>query len=381
MSLIGTRLTILAGPGVPLPLPESALMAMASLEVTQRSDGRSGLQAQFRAGRGTSIAEALDYPLMRQPGLKTGARVVVMLTIGIVPAVLFDGFITQSQLTPGTGQGDGTLAVTAEDLGVKMDQVDRTEVYPGLPTAAIAALVMARYAQYGLVPLVIPPIVTEVPLPMDRPTTQGESDLAFLNTLATALDFVFTITPGPLPMTSVGYFGPPIGLGLPQPALTINMGPDTNVTAINFQFNAADAGSVTGAVQDRQTNREVPVRSTVPLRLPLATAPAVLDQGLAAERQYRPGGARTAATAMAEAQAASDRASSDVLTAEGTLDGARYGSILQPRQLVGLRGAGLDHDGLYMVREVKHQIARGSYSQAFKLAREGLGSTVPAVRP
>lgn len=84
---------------------------------------------------------------------------------------------------------------------------------------------------------------------------------------------------------------------------------------------------------------------------------------------------------MAEAQAASDRASSEVLTAEGTLDGARYGSILEPRKLVGLRGAGLAHDGLYMVREVKHQIARGSYTQAFKLAREGLGSTVPVVRP
>lgn len=381
MSLFGTHLTILAGPGVPLPLPESALMAMASLEVTQSTNGRSGLQAQFRAGRGASIAEAMDYPLMRLPGLKAGARIVVMLAVGIVPTVLFDGFITQSQLSPGSGQGDGTLAVTAEDLGVKMDQVERNEVYPGMPIVAIAALVMARYAQYGLVPLVIPPIVAEVPLPIDRPTTQGASDLEFLTDLATSLDYVFTITPGPLPLTSVGYFGPPVGLGLPQPALTVNMGPDTNVTAINFQLNAADAGSVSGSVQDRTTNQEVPVRSIVPLRVPLATSPAVLDQGLAAQRIYRPGGARTAATAMAEAQAASDRASSEVLTAEGTLDGARYGSILEPRKLVGLRGAGLAHDGLYMVREVKHQIARGSYTQAFKLAREGLGSTVPVVRP
>ena len=380
MSLFGTHLTILAGPGVPLPLPDAALSAMASLEVTQSTDGRSGLQAQFRAGRGASIAQALDYPLMKQPGLKAGARIVVMLTLGIVPTVLFDGFVTQSQLSPGSGQGDGTLAVTAEDLGVKMGQVERTEVYPGMPVAAIAALVMARYAVYGLVPLVIPPIVTEVPLPIDRPTTQGGSDLDFLGELATALDYIFTITPGPLPMTSVGYFGPPVGLGLPQRALTINMGPDTNVTAINFQLNAADAGSVSGSVQDRQTNQEVPVRSVVPLRLPLATSPAVLDQGLAATRLYRPGGARTAATAMAEAQAASDR-SSEVLTAEGTLDGGRYGAILQPRKLVGLRGAGLAHDGLYMVREVKHSIARGTYTQAFKLAREGLGSTVPLVIP
>jgi phage protein D len=379
MTLLGTHLTVLAGSGVPLPLPASALAALDSIEISSGTSERSGMQAQFKAGRGSTLAELADYPIMNQAGLQAGARFVVMLTLGIVPQVLFDGIVTQSQLSPGQGQGDGTLAVSAEDIRVKMDQVERDESYPGMPVAAIAAVIMARYAVYGLVPTIIPPLTTEIPLPIDRVTTQSGTDLAFLNQLAETIDYVFTVTPGPAPLMNIGYFGPQPRLGVPQPALTINMGPDTNVTGINFQLNAADAHQVTGEVQDRTTNTAVQVRSTASLRVPLATQPAIRS-ATAGERRYRPGGARGAAAAMAEAQAAADR-STDVLTAEGDLDGSRYGRILQPRQLVGVRGAGRAHDGFYFVEEVKHMLKRGEYRQHFKLTREGTGTTTPVVRP
>ena len=45
------------------------------------------------------------------------------------------------------------------------------------------------------------------------------------------------------------------------------------------------------------------------------------------------------------------------------------------------RGAGIAYDGLYAVTEVSHRLAPGSYKQNFTLKREGLRSTVPAVRP
>jgi hypothetical protein len=64
---------------------------------------------------------------------------------------------------------------------------------------------------------------------------------------------------------------------------------------------------------------------------------------------------------------------------EGELDASRYGGILRPRGLVGLRGAGWSHDGLWYVRRVEHELARGRYRQKFTLAREGYGSTVPVV--
>src|SRR3954451_16008697 len=184
MNLFGVHLTVLAGPGIPLPLPQSALDALDTLEIALGTGETSALQASFKAGRGSTLADIADYPIMNQPGLKAGARIVVTLALGVIPSVLFDGVVTQTQLNPGQGQGDGTLAVTAADVRAVMDRTERNEVYPGLPVPAIAALVMARYASYGLIPVIIPPAVSDVELPIDRVQTQAGTDLQFLKQLA-----------------------------------------------------------------------------------------------------------------------------------------------------------------------------------------------------
>jgi len=49
--------------------------------------------------------------------------------------------------------------------------------------------------------------------------------------------------------------------------------------------------------------------------------------------------------------------------------------------LVGVRGVGYNHDGLYYIKTVKHTISHGQYKQQFTLTREGKGSTVPLVLP
>jgi hypothetical protein len=69
----------------------------------------------------------------------------------------------------------------------------------------------------------------------------------------------------------------------------------------------------------------------------------------------------------------------DSVTASGTIDTARYGHALKARRLVGVRGAGLSYDGFYYVRGVTHTIERGSYTQQFRLSREGTVSLTPAV--
>ena len=66
--------------------------------------------------------------------------------------------------------------------------------------------------------------------------------------------------------------------------------------------------------------------------------------------------------------------------ATGSVDILRYGEILKPRRLVGVRGAGKAYDGKYLVEQVTYSIKRGSFKQNFTLARNGLGSTVRRVR-
>ena len=55
------------------------------------------------------------------------------------------------------------------------------------------------------------------------------------------------------------------------------------------------------------------------------------------------------------------------------------GTVLKPRKLVGVRGAGLAYDGLYYVKSVTHKIKAGEYKQSFELSRNGLISTLPRV--
>jgi hypothetical protein len=69
----------------------------------------------------------------------------------------------------------------------------------------------------------------------------------------------------------------------------------------------------------------------------------------------------------------------DVVTGDGRLDVLRYGQILNARQLVGVRGAGLAFDGLHYVQKTTHQLQRGEYKQSFTLKRNALLSNTPVV--
>ena len=167
---------------------------------------------------------------------------------------------------------------------------------------------------------------------------------------------------------------------MPQRAITTDMGPDSNVSGLSFENAAGDAAEVSGRVQDSASGQAIPVRSTVALRPPLATMPSIASRATVRMNLFRTEGAPSAVQAMGEAQAQSD-ATTDTVRVTGELDTARYGGVLAPRGLVGLRGAGLDHDGLYYVQSNVHKISRGASTQSFTLNREGTGTTVPVVLP
>jgi hypothetical protein len=131
-------------------------------------------------------------------------------------------------------------------------------------------------------------------------------------------------------------------------------------------------------VTDRRSGERSTVTAPAPSRPPLSSAPlAATHSGDVRERRLRDARSDSVG-AQAQAQAQVDR-SADAVIAEGRADGARYGAVLRPRGLVGMRGAGHDHDGIWYVRKVQHELAPGSYTFAFTLARDGHGSTVPVV--
>ena len=376
--LLGLQLTLLIGPTAPLPAPPFLLEALQSVEVTHTDEERSGFQITFRAARG-DLTDALDYKLLTLPLLRPFNRVVLLSTIDFVPRVLMDGFITHQQLDP----AKSVLTITGEDVSVMMDLTEKSAEHPALDETLIATKIIATYAQYGLIPNVIPPPIPDPPLPIERTPVQQGTDLAYLKAMAQRFGYVFYVKPGPLPLTNTAYWGPPERLGLPQPALSVNMGNQTNVESLTFKNDALVPTLVQGLVQDRLTNIPLPVLSLPlpPYKLPpLESEPSlILNQPNVRTKQFRESGL-TAQEALARAQGTTD-AANNVVTAEGELDVLRYGSVLDARGLVGVRGAGFNYDGLYYVKRVKHLIKKQQYKQQITLTREGGGSITPVVVP
>lgn len=365
---LGVHLMLFIGPNIPVPASYDVMDTLVSLEVSNNDKQRDGFQMTFAVGK----TSPLDYNLLASGLLDPPNQVSVMVVFGAMPQVLINGMITQHQFVPSNEPGKSTLHVTGEDIGLKFDLQEKSMTYPNMPDFAIVSQIIL---QNGLLPQVTP--TTDVPLQTERIPTQQGTDLSYVQKLAERNGFVFYTQPTLVPGLSTGYWGPENRLGLPQPALTMNMGPYTNVdTPINFSLNALGPATPQITVIEPITGTPINIPAPSGFRPPLALRPVPsLRTTIARDvANLNPMDATLKAVS-------SVTDSADAVTATGTVDAVRYGRALQSRQLVGVRGAGYSYDGIYYVKQVKHSIKPGEYKQSFTLTREGLGSLTPVVVP
>jgi hypothetical protein len=374
-NLLGIHLQLLIGEGVPTPAPLKLGEALESVEVTTKAEDRSGFQLVFQIGR--SVLDRGDYALLREPRLQPFNRVLVNVLFGIVPIPIVDGIITNHQLAPGTDPGSSKLTLTGEDVSVMMDLEKTARPYPNLSDDLIVTLILLEYlVPYGIVPRVETPTNPQVRPVTEQTPTQPRSvtHLEYVKELASRHGFVFYVEAGPAPLVNTAYWGPPDRRTPPQGALSVNMGPHTNVESISFKWDQIAPRKMTFTLEDG---------SEETIERPSRTPPLAARVPTARKRDYltRPDGLSDA-EARRRAQAEVDKSFDKAVTATGTLDALRYGRILRPRGLVDVRGAGEHYDGSFYVQSVTHKIdvRKGEYKQAFTLAREGVGATSPVVR-
>ena len=316
----------------------------------------------------------LDYSILASGALEPFNRVVIAIAFGVVPEVLIDGIITHHQLSPSNDPGRSTLTVTGKDVSVMLDLEEKNEAYPNQPDSVIALRLIAAYAQYGLVPLITP--TTDIPIEIDRIPRQQETDLRFLQRMAERNGYVFYVEPMTLGVNSA-YWGPENRLGIPQAALTMDMGSSTNVKQINFSTDAMAPVETEGSLVEPITKINIPIPSLPPLRIPpLALSPLQARRTVLLRETANQNVSSAAATAVSAATRAPDP-----VTGTGEIDNKRYAHVLRARKLVGVRGVGYSYSGNYYVRRVSHRIARGEYTQNFSISREGTGALLPVVIP
>jgi hypothetical protein len=307
-------------------------------------------------------------------------RVIVVVTLRGVPTVLIDGVVTQQSLAPSDEPGRSTLTVTGEDLTVWMDLVEMPFMrYPAMGDTIQLYTILAKYAAFGIIPVITPPIIQEQPIFTERIPTHTGTDLEYIRQHARRCGYVFYLDPGPAPGTSIAYFGPDVRIPLPQPALNVNFDGHSNVESLSFSLDGMAKKIVVITVLDPASGKipiPIPVPNLSVLRPPLGarlTPPAKVE--FPAEM------AKLSPAEAAKRALGISFASSDAITGNGSLNVLRYGRLLRSRQLVGVRGAGLAYDGLYYVNSVTHDIKPGQYKQNFTLSRDGLVSLTPAVAP
>lgn len=393
--LSGIQLTLMMGLANPEPVSSEITDCLLSTQVTQATEGKSGFQLSFAFGKGSGARRRFESGFFDPP-----QRVVIIATVNGTPNVLMDGVITRHEVTASNEPGQSRLNVTGEDLSRIMDLVDFSWVfkYPAMPAEARVAIILGKYITLlGILPIILPSVLIDIPLPTEYIPSHIGTDLQYLTYLANSVGYVFYIDPEPpagipiprelpklpqvplpggvvtprsiqlVPGHSIAYWGPEIKTGVPQAALIVNSDAASNVDSLTFAFDGFSK-TVHLILIENSLLPMIPIPVLVPDFNPLSP---LLGSRIPIPLRASPltGMAKFTFPQAAMVGLAKAARAAEIITGSGTLNVLRYKRLLKPRRLVEVRGAGLPHDGLHFVRSVTHSIKPGEYKQSFTLSR------------
>ncbi len=367
-SLLGIRLILWVGETIPSPAPPEVLGALTEVVVTNDSEKGDGFKMTFTLGKD----KAGDFSILNSGALDPFNVVSIGVLMGVIPEVLINGVITHHQIEPSNEPGLSTLTVMGTDMSIMLDMEDQNGKYENQPDFVIATGLLAKYAKYGIVPQPTP--TSDVPIMLQRIPRQCGTDSKFLQRMAKRNGFVFYMEPVTFGVNKA-YWGPESRVGMPQPAMSINLGEFTNVKYLKFSNDALSLVDSEGSFVETTTKMSLPIPQLPSLKVPpLSRSPAKARR----KTIQRETANRNPAQAATAAVAASTNAP-DPVKGEGELDTIKYGHVLRARGLVEVRGAGLSYNGTYCVKSVTHNIRKGEYTQQFSLSRDGIGTIFPVV--
>src|SRR5512146_1861550 len=232
--LSNVQLTLMMGPVIAVPVPSIVLQSLAEVEVTVNDLEPSGFKLTFSVDKQSPLQLIFllsgGVPLLFM-------RCILVATVNGTANVLIDGVITQHEIAPGDKGSNSTLSLLGRDLTAVMDQGNWSGFpFPACPREARVALLLAKYAFFGMIPLIIPSVLTDISLPIEQIPSQQGSDLQYIRQLAEEVGYVFFIAAGPAPGTNTAYWGPQLKVGPVQPALNADLDAYSNVESLHFKF-------------------------------------------------------------------------------------------------------------------------------------------------
>ena len=328
-------LSLLIGTVQPQPVPREVMESLVSASVTVSATEKSGFDLSFAVSTGSPLlTDLLPSGYFDPP-----TRVILVVTMSGTSTVLMDGVITLQEMVPSDEPGKSVLSIKGDDLTRMLDVIDLSGFpWPAMPAEARVALAVAKYLPlYGIVPLIIPSVLIDVPNPLTEIPQQEGTDLTYIKSLAANVGYVFFIQPGPLPGMNLAYWGPKLGTAIPflptPPPIAIDWDGASNVESLQFSFDGFAKTQWIVWIQIASIPIPIPVPDINPINPPLG-----LKSPLPLKISPMPGLAKYSPIQAAGIALAKAASTANVISGQGTLDVLRYGSILPARTVVEVRG-------------------------------------------
>jgi len=359
------NLSLLAGAGSPVRVPSAVMEALDAVEIVTAVGERGSFRLFFRLNRG-----------MQLPGrflLDSGdlVRVVLVVGSGNRASVAMDGVVVEHTVSAAGRNVKPMFVVGGEDLTRVMDlNATVARSFPGMPVNVRVQTLLAAYAPLGVTPVVIPPPLSEVPLPSDRIPHQHGTDYAYIRSLAESVGHRFTLDPGPLPGSAIAYWGPEPRGDRDHPSLVIDFERPRNIDALQLRFDAMRRVTPEAIILD--PGSKILIRIPAP-DISALSAPLGRLVPPAHRRSRLPSSARLTASGAASELLAEVARSAEATTGHVRLRIAGRQDRLRAGAIIEVRRAAEPFNGLFAVARVRDTLTTSRHHQEFELVRAGLG--------
>ncbi|HEY0502501.1 MAG TPA: contractile injection system protein, VgrG/Pvc8 family [Lysobacter sp.] len=338
----------------------SLLHCIQSVTVDEDLDVGSSCAIELEACRNDDGS----WPYLADRNLQVWNRVTVYAAFPKRAELVFDGYISQMSARTNEEAANMTVQILGVDASYHMNQEEKTRIWRGKTYEAIATEI---FKEYDFKPIVAdPPGTGEAP----PQVAQRSTDHRFLRELARRRGYEFYV------LGANAYFRPAVLTGQPQKLIAVNFGDQTNCHHLQFDSDGTAPTEAQVSYFDAMEGSAASDLATQSGLAPLGMQPLSELRGAIqmpqARRIARGLGFHSGAQAT-EYAAGMLRRHGWWVTARGTLNGLRYGTVLRTRKLVTVKGAGTNHNGNYYVRKVQHRLTARSYDMQFELARNALG--------
>lgn len=335
------------------------LLSLSEMEV--EDDHR--LAATFKIKLGVSQLGDGSWSCLDDERLALWSKVSIKMTVAEEETELIKGYITHIKPNLHADESKCEVLIIGMDGSCLMSLEEKIKDWPNKTDSDIANEIFQDYsldAQVDQVEVVHEEAVSTI--------IQRETDIRFLKRLARRNGFECFVK------GDTGYFRKPVFTDPPQPILAAHFGGESNLISFAAHLNGLRPATVQMQQIDAVAKEmlDANVEQSDQLQLGRDGALAVTIPNGNVSKMYVK---QALATSQAEMQnlctALLDEAEW-FSEAHGEINSVAYGSALEARKLVPIRGVSEPFSGLYYVTNVKHVFTVNNYTQKFTARRNAL---------